>query len=76
MMIQIPPIDYRDVIHFMFGVLAVLLGREMVFTLIFMFYQMFERFESDRAKLGDVIEYTIGLLTGIFIKHFLGVSIC
>ena len=55
--------DISSIAHFIFGLIAALLRLDISATIVFVAYQVYER-EKVEFKLGDYIEYALGLLIG------------
>jgi hypothetical protein len=59
-----------DIAHFVFGVLAPLLGHEWLFTTIYLFYQVIDLIGDRNVEevKNDIIEYALGLIAGLFMR--------
>ena len=62
--------DARSVIHVVASALSVLLHVNISFTILFIAYEYTEP-EDVGHKLGDFIEWAIGLLTGSIVKYIM-----
>jgi hypothetical protein len=67
-------LNWGSFIHIVFGLLAVFLRQEWLFTIIFLFKQGVDLFggEASSECSGDVAEYCIGLVTGLLLRLILG----
>ncbi|MEM3646593.1 MAG: hypothetical protein QW334_00410 [Thermofilum sp.] len=65
--------DYGSIVHFIFGVLAVLLNQIPVFTAIFLFKQAVDLVTGEHGDevSGDVAEYSAGLILMLLCGVFL-----
>ena len=61
--------------HFLYGFIGALLGCEWLFTTIYILYQLVDYYHSrDYEEVKeDIVEYTLGLILGIIVKHTLHV---
>ena len=62
--------DLGSIIHYFFGFLAVILGHEYLFTIVFIIKQLGDAFltkEDWSETSGDIIEYMAGFITGVIL---------
>ena len=66
-------INWGTLIHVLFGLLAVFLHQEWVFTVIFLFKQYVDLHggEASDECSGDIAEYSVGLVLGILVRRVL-----
>lgn len=64
--------DISSIIHILFGLLSSIFDFRLEATVIFSFYQFID-IEPPEEKLGDIVEFSIGLLIGSAIKFLLGI---
>lgn len=61
----------RDIAHVVFGALSVVLDFDIAAAIIFTAYQI-KQPESIRSKLGDFVEFGVGLALGGVLRAVLG----
>jgi hypothetical protein len=64
-------LDWGSIYHVLFGLLAVLLNMEYLFTVIFLVKQFGDAYflgEDWADTSGDIVEYVIGLIIGLCLK--------
>lgn len=59
--------DMYSYIHIIFGFVSILLGISIESTLIFATFQLIDE-DTVYEKLGDIIEFSIGVVAGAFTK--------
>jgi len=64
-----------NIVHTLYGFIGALLGYEWLFTTIYILYQLVDYYHSrDYEEVKeDIVEYTLGLILGIIVKHTLHV---
>ena len=63
-------LDWGSIIHLIFGMMAILLRQEWLFTVIFLFKQAIDVYggEPTEEASGDIAEYCTGLTAGMLAK--------
>ncbi len=62
-------LNFGTLIHILFGFLAAIFHKEWLFTAIFLFKQTVDLYGGEKSfeACGDIVEYCIGLVTGLFL---------
>ena len=60
--------DIYSVIHFLAGALSSMLNLEVPMSILYAFYEFVERKEPRPFKLGDIVEFALGMFVGKFVK--------
>jgi len=67
-------LDLGTVFHALFGVLAVVLGRELLFSSFFVIKQMIDLIwggEEPAETSGDLVEYLVGFCVALLIRRLI-----